>query len=239
MDDPTTFSALYWLSWLDPIKTWAEAGVVFSLGVGLIAGIVAAPLTKAVQAARELQVAKLKNDAEALRRQNLELERAVSPRVLEQSLTAAALSRFAGVQFVVISPQDFEPKRTAGQIRYVLQQAKWAGFTEPLRMPFPFVDGVVVHVMGRISKKNDPAAEAANALISVLNENGIQSRVGYPTPFFDEHGKPIPPIPSPTERPNVLIVEVGPKPLPTSLQLSPDKIPADAKGNKSWGNMAE
>jgi hypothetical protein len=57
--------------------------------------------------------------------------------------------------------------------------------------------------------------------------------------LLDEQNKPIISMPSPTEQPNVLIVEVGPKPLPTSLQLKPENIPSGPAGGKSYGNIAE
>ena len=175
-----------------------------------------------------------------MKAKNIALEAAVSPRILEQGLTAEALSRFAGMPFVVVSPSDFEPKRTAGQIEFMLLQAKWTRFT-PLRHPFAFFDGVSIHIMGRVSKQDDPARDAATALVSILNDNGIKSKVGYSMPFLDEHGNLIMPLPIPSqaERSNVLVVEVGPKPLPTSLQLKPSDIPANAQGGKIWGNIAE
>jgi len=94
--------------------------------------------------------------------------------------------------------------------------------------------------MGIISKPNDPARDAANSLVSILNDNKIEARVGYPPFFLDEHGNPIrPTYPPSTGPPNVIIVEVGPKPLPISLQIKPMDIPADARGNRTWGNIAE
>jgi hypothetical protein len=96
-------------------------------------------------------------------------------------------------------------------------------------------------VRSRLSKQDDPARDAATALASILNDNGIQSMVGYPMSFLDDHGNPIMPmpVPSPTERSNVVVVEVGTKPLPTSLRLKPSDIPANAQGGKIWGNIAE
>jgi hypothetical protein len=213
-------------------------GGIAAVGVG-ISTFCVVQLQKAESEAASIRVHELEKESQELRAKNLAIEAAVSPRILEQRLTAEALSSFAEVPFVVVSPSDFEPKRTAGQIRFILLQANWTRFTEPIRHSFAFSDGVTVHVMGRISKQNDPARDAATALVSILNDNGIQSKVGYPMYFLDEHGNPIMPIPSPTERNNVLVVEMGPKPLPTSLQLKPSDIPANTGGVKIWGNIAE
>lgn len=185
------------------------------------------------------EAARLSQDAETLRQKNLDMEAAVSPRIIEQNLTAEALKKWAGVPFVVINPSDFEPKRTAGQIRFIVEQAKWTRFTEPLPHPFNFPDGVAVHVMGNVAELNDPANVAAAALIALLNENSIQARQGYPLFFLNEDGKPIFPVPGAPERPNVIIVEVGPKPLPPSMRLDPLSVRPDKNGGRTFGNIAE
>jgi hypothetical protein len=231
------------LSWVN-VFWWVKVGAagIVALGVFLeFAGDwFSRPFEKTIDDARTEEIARLTTEAEALRNQNLELEKAVSPRVLERTTTAKALSQFAGVPFVVISPADFEPKRTAGQIRFVLDQAKWVRFTEPLNLAqFPFFDGVSVHAMGIISKPNDLANTAAQALVSVLNDHGIVATQAFPPMWLDEQGRPIPPkMPLSSNPPNVVIVEVGPKPLPESLKMRPPSK-SDAAGNKTWGNIAE
>jgi hypothetical protein len=208
---------------------WANWVLVVAAAVGVVSTILVIWMGKVKEEYLKRELANTNERTEELRKKNLAFEAAISPRHLEQMQTAEALSRFAGLPFVVVSPSDFEPKRTAGYIRFMLLQANWTQFTEPLTHPFAFFDGVTVHVMGRISKQDDPGRDAAMALVSILNDNGIQSTVGYPiTP-----GK----MPSTMERSSVLVVEVGPKPLPTSLQ--PSDIPADAGGVKMWGNIAE
>ena len=209
------------LSWVN-VFWWVKLGAagIVALGVFLeFAGDwFSRPFEKTIDDARTEEIARLTTEAEALRNQNLELEKAVSPRVLEQMTTAKALSQFAGVPFVVISPADFEPKRTAGQIRWVLDQAKWVRFTEPLNLAqFPFFDGVSVHVMGGVIKPNDAAQTAAQALISVLNDNGIVAAEGF-NPMSPAEQRKMPLSPN---SPNVVVVEVGPKPLPESLQMGP------------------
>jgi hypothetical protein len=113
-------NAASWVTFFWYVKL-AAAGIV-ALGVFLeFAGDwFARPFEKAVEDARTEEIGKLTVEAETLRKQNLELEQAVSPRWLEQGLTSAALRAFAGTSFLVVSPTDFEPKRAAGQIRKML-----------------------------------------------------------------------------------------------------------------------
>src|SRR6266404_4597147 len=153
--------------------------------------------TEAAKASDGAAAANLK--AESLRKQNLELERALSPRILEQNLTAQQLASFSDVAFLVISPSDFEPRRTAGQIRFMLAQAGWKRFTDAYTADGVFFDGVIVHaIVGAISPR---PGEAADALVVVLNDNGIVAKRGYP---IRELGS------------SAILVVVGPKPLPIS-----------------------
>ncbi len=158
-----------------------------------------------------------------LKAKNLDFEAAVSPRILEQAITARALSPFADMSFLVVSPSDFEPKRTAGQIRWMLNEAKWRQFSgslPPNRLS-SFLDGVVVHGASGSERRQRAAAEA---LVEVLNENGIEARSGYPV---IELG------------PTALLIKVGPKPLPKMLQLNPESMPRTPEGGASWGNVWE
>lgn len=166
----------------------------------------------------EARAAEAKLETEILRKKNSDLELAVSPRVLEQNITGQSLKQFAGTEVAIISPYDFEPRRTAGQIRFMLQSvAGWKKFSGPLPQ-VAFFEGAVVHSgMGS-------SAPAKEAVVSVLENNGIVARIGYPIMELGSNG--------------VLIV-VGPKPLPASLQLKPENVPADAQGNRIWGNMLE
>lgn len=166
------------------------------------------------------EVAKANENVETLRAKNLEFEKAVSPRILEQNLTAQKLKQYSGISVLVVSPSDFEPKRTAGQIRFMLAQAGWKRLTGLLKTDSPFFDGVVVHA----ALSSEHVINAADALVSVLNENGIEARRGYPVMELG---------------PSAVLVEVGPKPLPPSLRLKPESVKADEHGNKVWGNIME
>ena len=183
-----------------------------------------------------LEAATLSDKAEILRAKNLEVEAAVAPRILEQGLTSASLKKFAGTLFVVVSLPDFESKRAAGQIRAMLSMAGWKRFTASIGpQHYPFFDGVVVHVLGD-GAKADPAV---NALVNILETSKITARSGYPMWKMGDDGMPDTQSMMDRSGPTVIIVEVGPKPLPTSMQLKPEDVPTDARGNKIWGNIEE
>lgn len=180
-----------------------------------------------------IRAADLEKKAQELKAANLAFESAISPRLIEQLHTSEALAKFAGVRFVVVSPSDFEPKRMAGQIRFVLSQAKWERYDEPLSFKqFAFRDGITVHQMRNISK-SDPVERAIAALIAILKENGIEATTGFPIPTLDENGLPAPQMPNTPSLPSVVVVEVGPKPLPPSLRINAGDRPG------MWGNIAE
>ncbi len=161
-----------------------------------------------------------KLETEKLRDKNISLEMAVSPRILEQGLTGESLKPFANAEISVISLPDFEPRRTAGQIRFMLRSvAGWKKFSGSLSHPMAFFDGVVIHV-----GMSEYARTVAEALVSVLNNNGIVARRGYPVLELGDNG---------------VLVVVGPKPLPKELQLKPENVPSDKRGNRVWGNIME
>jgi uncharacterized membrane protein len=64
MTDPDVISAVYWLSWVNPVKEWAEVGVVIFLAIGVIFSFIAAPLTKRLDDARQSEIARLTAEAE-------------------------------------------------------------------------------------------------------------------------------------------------------------------------------
>jgi hypothetical protein len=173
-----------------------------------------------VEAGASIKIAETQRETEQLRDKNLSLERAISPRILEQNLAGRLLKPFSNTEVTVISLQDFEPRRTAGQIRFMLRSvAGWKKFPGPLpRMAF--FDGVVVHT----SLGTQPTRAAAEAFVSVLKNNGIEARTGYPVQELGTNG---------------VLVVVGPKPLPSGLQLKPENVPADKHGNRVWGNTLE
>lgn len=84
MDNSALVSATFWLSWLDPIKFWAEVGVAICLSVGVIAAFFASPLAKRVEHARLLQIAQLEN-ATAEAKRDAEQERLARVKIEEKS----------------------------------------------------------------------------------------------------------------------------------------------------------
>jgi hypothetical protein len=103
--------------WRNLRHRWAKIGFVL-LVVGLCLELLFQTKIESVDAElkreSDIKIAQLGKEAEELRAKNLDMEAAVSPRVLEQGLTSSALKHFAGTPFLVVSPTDFEPKRTAG-----------------------------------------------------------------------------------------------------------------------------
>jgi hypothetical protein len=92
------------------------------------------------------RAAQLEKEATEARAKNLAFEAALSPRWLEQDLSAKALNKYAGTRYSVISPDDFEPKRTANQIKFMLKRAGWIRETEPLPEVHVFQDGITVQL---------------------------------------------------------------------------------------------
>jgi hypothetical protein len=237
---------MWWWSSLEAAERWgdwANIALVSALAIGVVATFLIVSTTNVKEGhwresrrQSDEKIAELTNQTEQLRKARLELERAVSPRILEQGLTAQSLRRFSDTLFLVLSPADFEPRRTAGQIRFMLRHANWKPFTDPVQaLGSPFRDGVEVGLWRTMF--DERARAAANALVSILNENGIEAKTtGSLTGLVDKNDPGLPGKPS---APAVIVVRVGPKPLPASLQLDPGKIPADPKGNRMFGNIVE
>jgi hypothetical protein len=165
---------------------------------------------------------KLKKETEELRAKNLAFEKALVPRNVEQNLAAQALKEFKGLSDLVLSSNDPEARRTAGQIRWLLRQAGWSRFSgtiaDPFASPEMFRTGVEVRPgMSMV------AQAAAARLVAVLKDSDVDAKVGAPNGAGN----------------SIILVQVGLKPLPPSLQVDASKMPADARGNKMWGNTEE
>jgi hypothetical protein len=159
--------------------------------------------------------------AEELHKQNLDLQTAINPRRLEQALTSQRLKPFADVSFIVESINDQEPRETAGQIRWMLLEAGWKKYMGPVNLRLQFLDGVTVRSW--LPPEGERGSDAKEALVSILNENGIKADTGAPV---KELG------------PNVVLVIVGSKPLPKSLDTTPSNLPTNDRGFQEWGNVA-
>lgn len=161
---------------------------------------------------------------EELRQLNLGLQEAVSPRWLEQVRTAESLKPFAGIAFKVASPTDFEPRRAAGQIRFMLARAGWinAPFDPPGR--YPFSDGITIH--GDTAGGGDDRRfiiKAVEVLVQTLNKSGISAILGYPMRIG----------------PNKVVVVVGAKPLPESMNEASRKRAGSSDSEMIYGNILE
>ena len=106
----------------------------------------------------------------------LEMETAISPRIMEQKQSAKELEGFHNMSVVIESLAESEPWRTAGQIAFTLDLAKWNVIPGMKRfLDAPFFDGVTVVTNVGAIPKEDHSSEAADALIGVLTKNNIKS----------------------------------------------------------------
>jgi hypothetical protein len=121
-------------------------GVIFT-GVGVVALYVSATNAQKQIAKETTRAETLAKETEELKAKNLAVEAAISPRILEQSVTAKKLEPFSDIHFRVVSPPDFEARRTAGQIRFMLSR-KSSLVLLPVHwhslMVFPFTTGLVL-----------------------------------------------------------------------------------------------
>jgi hypothetical protein len=143
-----------------PSSGWWRANGGKASALILIAGLASEGITQVETNSTSGQIIADLNLQEAtLSQRNLAFERAISPRTLEQNLTGQHLRRFADVEVVVESLPDAEPRRAAGQIRFMLiGEAGWKRFSGTLP-PFPFSDGVIVHTAPSIVARDDALAK--------------------------------------------------------------------------------
>lgn len=136
-------------------------------------------------------LAKAHENTETLRKQNLELESKVekersnrlemetviAPRTIEQRQTAKQLERFSGISVIVESLAESEPWRTAGQIAWTVNNAKWNVLPGMQRYldATGFFDGVAIEANVGPRPQEDHSSEAADALVEVLTKNNIQA----------------------------------------------------------------
>jgi hypothetical protein len=129
----------------------------------------------------------------------VEMEMAVSPRIMEQRQSAKELEPFRGTSVTIESLAESEPWRTAGQIAWILDTARWNVLSGMRRYldATEFFDGVTVETNVGALPPNDRSIQAANALVAVLTKNNIKAH-------RRPHERQLPP--------NTLIVRVGLKP---------------------------
>lgn len=158
----------------------------------------------------------LKSDIEKLRAANQELEAALSPRFFsDQGGAASTLSKFAGTDVIIEYLPDYECRRTALQIGFTLDQAKWNILSvNPNPNESVFFDGVVSYVRLTVSKSSSTQRmyDINDVLISELNRCGIVAHKITPfAPERDASGEAI-------------IIRVGMKPNPLAKKKSGDDL---------------
>jgi hypothetical protein len=206
------------------VATWSA--LIFgalSIGSAFVSAWVGWEITDATQKdadarikAADVRIADANERTENLRKENLLLEEAVAPRILEQSAPAQALKRFAGMQVLISAVPDFESQRFAGYVFEVLKMAEWA----PQWLPADpdIMDGILVEWQGGIfNDPDDPTKvdfqwnargeEAALALSEEFKKQNIEARTfRFPPPRrgFPERRPGIPP--------EAITVKIGVKP---------------------------
>jgi hypothetical protein len=133
----------------------------------------------------------LEKEAGQLRRDNLELEKALRPRLLEQLHSADALKPFAGLQVFIVAVPDFEARRLTGQMAVMFQMAGWTPKIVPPANADDIRDGVEVQYititlpdisvgdMDAHRAHNDRWQAAAHAIVEQLDKNGIGARSSF------------------------------------------------------------
>jgi len=161
-----------------------------------------------------LQAAQLNKEAEELRHQNLELEHAVAPRMLDQGTPAKTLKQFAGTEVLLLSAPDFEARRFSAQFPILFQLAGWR-LVEGTPASFPMQDGVAVSFVSNAAFRT-PAEErrsaAAEALVAELQKQQIDARISRAKPGFTMGLRPA------GISDDVIIVAVGAKPVQWFLE---------------------
>jgi hypothetical protein len=121
---------------------------------------------------------------ENLRKQNLDLEATLAPRMIDQANFADSLREFSGTSALIESVDDWEAWSLAGQIAMVLdvvnaRGARWNVLPGMRRRTdnSSFFDLVAVQATPGRVPEGDRSMEAAKALVAVLTKNRIAAIV--------------------------------------------------------------
>jgi hypothetical protein len=199
-------------SFADSLSTITNVIGIASLGVGAVSAALIfwisnvkeeyfkrdlADAQKAVSEANEQaegarkEAAKANEAAETLRQRNLELEQAVSPRLLEQGHFSQVLKLFAGTRVIIIAVPDFETRRFAQMMDVMFKMAQWDASLEILDsnlimdgVSLEYVSGPLVRDFPELRFRDDlitgqepfrefnqRAREAAGLVVKQLVEN--------------------------------------------------------------------
>jgi hypothetical protein len=167
----------------------------------------------------EERAAGLEKNAEELRRQNLELESAVAPRLLQQLPAGEPLRQFAGMQVFISAVPEFEARRFAGYMFVMLQMVDWK--PQWLQLDANIMDGVEIEFEGGLrydpnfpgdlmkaeTNTNQLQENAAHALLDVLKKQEIEAKVQR-LPFSRTDRPRRPGVP-----PDAISIRVGAKPI--------------------------
>lgn len=138
----------------------------------------------------------LESKVEEERRSRMELEQAVSPRIMEQYKSSGALKTLTGVTAIISSIPDLESQKMARQLATTLSMAGWKYQFAPYDPKEVYSDGVVIEKNVGAIPKEDIAPKAAELLLSQLKINKIESRT----------------MPATDLPPNTIVVKIGFKP---------------------------
>jgi hypothetical protein len=118
--------------------------------------------------------------AEILKRENLVLAEALSPRSIRSDVAEKTLSKFAGTKYFVVSAPDLEPRDLAAQIRSVLRRAGWQKLEKlpPELRAFPKGWAWPVALEYDVSARDKwgPLWEAIGALSEQMRNSGISNK---------------------------------------------------------------
>jgi hypothetical protein len=164
----------------------------------LIAGLAGEGITQPnSNAASATLIAYLNNQSAQTRRQNLELEQAVSPRYLDDSAIVKVLKEHPGQTVQLDVAPDFEARRLAGGLAQAFRNAGWE-IKPPENDSSTPMDGVHVMYVGppigfnawpdEATQKRDRAAKALVAELKRENITAIRWATP-PGPVLDERMK--------------------------------------------------
>ena len=113
MSDQATLWGMTVAAW-DSIGFWL---MVVGASLAAFAVVVSLASSWILYRTNGIELAEANGKTEILRQKNLELEKSIAPRGLEQLRSSQALKPFAGTEAVVFFVPDFETQRLAGMIR--------------------------------------------------------------------------------------------------------------------------
>jgi hypothetical protein len=150
----------------------------------------------------------LESKVEKERNSRIELEQAVSPRIMEQHKSSEALKVLTGVTAIITNIPDLESQKMAGQLAATLNMAGWKIQFAPYNPQDIYPDGVVVETNAGATPKEDVSSKAAELLLTQLETNKIESRT----------------MPTTGLPPNTMFIKVGFKPYTFfSDKMNPDE----------------